>query len=63
MKTYYLKITLILIVCISPYKIKAHKNITINLEVCQMNLLSHESVLSTFFEAIREDNTDKLLDF
>ena len=63
MKIYYLKITLILIICISPYKIKAHKNITINSEVCQMTLLSHESVLSIFFEAIREDNTDKLLTF
>ena len=63
MKIYYLKITLILIIYISPHKTKAHENITINPENCQMALLSHESALSTFFEAIREDDTDKLLIF
>ena len=61
MNIYYLKITLI--IYISPYKTKAHENITINPENCQTALLSHESALSTFFKAIREDDTDELLTF
>ena len=64
MSDHYLRTTLtLLIICILSHKINAHESIDINTEACQMNLLSHKEELSVFFEAIEQDDIDKLLIF
>ena len=53
-----------LIIYILPYKTEAETtDVSTKPNTCQTSLLSHESALSTFIEAIKEDQTDKLLAF
>ena len=41
-------------------KTDAHTNEAIDTNICLVSLLNHESALSTFFDAIKEDDIDKL---
>ena len=63
MNIYFVKFILILIpliACHLSYTANAHTNISVSPELCQTALLNHKDTLSTFFEAIDQNNIDNL---
>ena len=64
MKIYYLQIPLILSLLIFGfinYNAHAETETAVSLDSCTMPLLDHKDALSSFFEAVEQENTDKLL--
>ena len=64
MNTYYLRFFLIpFILCALICNANAHEAVSIDSDACQMALLNHRKALPIFFDAIDQNDIDKLLTF